>query len=316
MNPLFSILIPVCNQEGKMDNCIKSIKAQTFSDFEVIMVDDGSKDGSYAEMKAIAAADERFQVVQHDGNKSLLAARYTGMTNANGQYILFVDSDDYIEADTLMSLKEFLDEKPVDIVRFGFRYEPKGKDWFQPESEDPLMDTMMGQIAPAIWKNCFAKRVIDKVIANSEPFYCNMGEDVCLCGLLYSCAESVEKIDRIFYHYEIGNGMSSQRTNLSIEKLHRDMASIKASAAHLTAFVEKMNPAYLEGVKRAIRTMYRTVMVQNTLFEEDNVKIVRVMNEFDNEDFADIFDFGCKKLLPYIIKKQMGIMENFSIVED
>ena len=53
MNPYFSILVPVCNQEGKMSQCIDSVKSQTMSDFEVIMVDDGSKDGSYDEMMKI-----------------------------------------------------------------------------------------------------------------------------------------------------------------------------------------------------------------------------------------------------------------------
>ena len=99
--PFFSILVPVFNMESRMDDCIASIKAQTFTDYEVILVDDGSKDGSYEMLLGFAKEDSRYSAFRHEGNRSLLCARYTGMANARGRYILFLDSDDTIVPDTL-----------------------------------------------------------------------------------------------------------------------------------------------------------------------------------------------------------------------
>jgi len=298
MKPYFSILVPVCNQEGKMNACIESIKAQTFNDLEVIMVDDGSKDGSYQEMLGIAKEDNRFKVIKHETNSSLLAARYTGMNNSNGKYVLFLDSDDYLEADTLESLKNMLDNKPVDVIRFGFQFEPSKKPVLPVESDDPLKGYMLGDFAPAIWKNCYSETVIKKLIESSEPFYCNMGEDVCLAGLLFACAESFDKIDRVFHHYEIGNGMSSTKTNLSMEKFHRDLRSIEESAKHLSDYIAEHKPEYSEYAKVAIRTMFRTVMMQNIVFDTDYTKAVRVLNEFDNEQYHELYEYGCNVILP------------------
>lgn len=305
--PIFSILVPVCNQEGNMTECVNSIKAQTLKDFEVIMVDDGSTDGSYSEMHAIEEEDERFHVYRHDKNRSLLAARYTGMEHATGEYVLFLDSDDYIEPDTLESIKGEFDKTGKDIVCFGFQFEPAKRQYLPPETKDPLKSFMLGEIPPAIWKNSYRMEVIKKALERTEPFYCNMGEDVFLAGVLFSCADSFTRLEKVLHHYIIGNGMSSQRVNLSVEKLRKAMDSVEGSAVHLTEFIQKYNPSYEESVKRAIKTMFRTVLSQYVLFTDDYTAMIRYLNEFDRGLFTETFEYGCNVLLKYKIKSDLGI---------
>lgn len=305
MKPFFSILVPVCNMVGKMQECVDSILNQEFEDYEVIMVDDGSKDDSYKMILDYEKADKRFKAYKHDENKSLLAARYTGMEHASGEYILFLDSDDYIEKDTLSSIYDYVKNTPNDVIRFGFRYEPSGVEELPPETDDPLKFYMEGKMPPAIWKNCYSKKVIDRTLERTTSFYCNMGEDVYFAGVLFSNADSFGVINKVFHHYVTGNGMSNSKTSASMEKIERDMKSVGLSGDNLLAFIEKYNPAYLDYAKHAVRTMQRFVLLQNVAFEDDYTQVIERINVFNNDKMQSIYEWGCNKLLVAKISKDI-----------
>lgn len=93
--PLISIIVPVYNAEPYLDNCLDSIAAQTWENLEVWLVDDGSTDASPALCDARAAADSRFHVL-HQANAGVSAARNAALERATGQYLQFVDGDDYL----------------------------------------------------------------------------------------------------------------------------------------------------------------------------------------------------------------------------
>lgn len=94
--PLFSIIIPVYNVEKYLNKCVDSVLNQTFTDFEVILVDDGSTDNCPAICDSYAEKDKRVKVI-HKPNGGLINARKSGLEIADGNYIGFVDSDDWIE---------------------------------------------------------------------------------------------------------------------------------------------------------------------------------------------------------------------------
>jgi glycosyltransferase involved in cell wall biosynthesis len=98
-----SIVIPVYKVETTLDRCLESIMRQSFQDFEIILIDDGSPDRCPELCDAWAAKDSRIRVF-HQHNNGLSAARNTGLDHAQGQYITFIDSDDYIGPNTLQSL--------------------------------------------------------------------------------------------------------------------------------------------------------------------------------------------------------------------
>ncbi len=104
---LISAIVPVYNVEAYLDRCVSSICRQTFGDLEVILVDDGSRDGSGAICDAWAARDPRVRVI-HKANGGVSSARNVGIAAAEGEYICFVDSDDWLETDYFEAAAEIL----------------------------------------------------------------------------------------------------------------------------------------------------------------------------------------------------------------
>ena len=116
-NPAISIIIPVYNAENYLRRCIDSVLSQSFTDFELILVDDGSKDKSPQICDEYASQDTRVRVI-HKANGGVSAARNDGLDIAKGEYITFIDSDDWVERDYLSTLSNYRD---YDIVFFSHR---------------------------------------------------------------------------------------------------------------------------------------------------------------------------------------------------
>jgi glycosyltransferase involved in cell wall biosynthesis len=116
-NPLVSLIVPVYNVEPYLEQCVDSITRQTYANLEIILVDDGSTDGSGAMCDALAANDVRIEVI-HQSNMGLSMARNNGMRAAEGKYIQFVDSDDYIDADCVRLCVEIAERGALDVVLF------------------------------------------------------------------------------------------------------------------------------------------------------------------------------------------------------
>lgn len=118
--PYFSIIVPVYNSEKYLEKCLGSIQDQSFTDFEVIVVDDGSTDSSGMIGDVFQDKDDRFVVI-HNSNQGVSAARNVGLENANGLYVLFVDSDDWIDKKTLSIIRKICNEyNDPDIVAFNY----------------------------------------------------------------------------------------------------------------------------------------------------------------------------------------------------
>lgn len=116
--PKYSVIVPVYNVKEYLLKCVNSVLAQDTSlSFEVLLVDDGSTDGSGDLCDEIAHGDERVQVI-HQPNKWLSAARNTGLRASTGEYVLFLDSDDWWQPELLTVMDSLVDEQ-VDMVSFG-----------------------------------------------------------------------------------------------------------------------------------------------------------------------------------------------------
>ncbi len=127
-NPMFSIIIPIYNTEKELDRCVRSITCQSCKDFELILVDDGSKDRSGAMCDAYAAKDSRIVSI-HQKNAGCSEARNTGIRASKGEYLIFVDSDDmWDDENALQGIADIIRKKPgVDVVCFGVRiYDENG----------------------------------------------------------------------------------------------------------------------------------------------------------------------------------------------
>lgn len=124
--PKISIIVPVYNVEKYLEKCVRSILAQTFTDFELILVDDGSPDSSGAMCDQFAEQDQRVKVI-HKENGGLSDARNAGIEIATGEYLGFVDSDDYIADDMYELLYTNIVKEDADLSICGIYDVYEGK---------------------------------------------------------------------------------------------------------------------------------------------------------------------------------------------
>ena len=120
MNSLVSIVIPVYNSEKHIEKCLKSVLAQTYSNIEIIIVDDGSTDNTLNLCKKIIQNDTRVKIISIN-NSGVSTARNIGIKNAKGKYIQFVDSDDFIDNNMTELLVNTIEKDGVDLVVCGYK---------------------------------------------------------------------------------------------------------------------------------------------------------------------------------------------------
>ena len=117
--PKISIIIPVYNVEKYLRECLDSCVNQTLKDIEIICVDDASPDNSIKILEEYSQKDSRIKILRHEKNRNLGAARNTGLANATGEYIWFVDSDDYIDTKACQILYDAIKEFDVNMLCFS-----------------------------------------------------------------------------------------------------------------------------------------------------------------------------------------------------
>lgn len=119
LSPRVSVIVPIFNVEQYLTVCLDSIVAQSFRDFEVVLVDDCSPDRSMMIADGYVGIDSRFRSVRHDENRGLAAARNSGIKEAKGEFIAFIDSDDWVEVDYLAKLYSAVNDYGADVSACG-----------------------------------------------------------------------------------------------------------------------------------------------------------------------------------------------------
>ena len=198
-----SIIVPVYNIENYIRVCVESILAQTYESFELILVDDGSKDNSGILCDEYAVIDPRVKVI-HKENGGVSSARNAGLRQAKGDWIMHVDGDDWIEPDMIESLIEAAKATEADLVFSDFiKYGPNAGNNQLPSWNSDKIDSMSRYIAyvmTTIWGS-IAKRslYIDHSLKSPEGIsYC---EDFHLIVRLCHFAKKIVNVHRPFYHY-------------------------------------------------------------------------------------------------------------------
>lgn len=209
--PLVTIIVPVYKVEKYLRRCLDSIAAQTYTNFEAILVDDGSPDRCGEICDEYAAKDTRFRVI-HQKNGGLSAARNTGIENCFGTYIMFVDSDDYIAANMCEVLLKNAIQDKAQIVMCGFYFVYEGKQ--VSSSVCPPQAVMSGKDATiqclgpkssiysvVVWNKLY-KRDLFEVDAGKVRFPEGLiYEDEFVSYKLLYLAESVSMIKEPLYYY-------------------------------------------------------------------------------------------------------------------
>lgn len=210
MDELISIIIPVYNTEAFLERCIQSLCVQTYKNWEIILVDDGSTDSSGWLCDMYATKDCRIHVI-HQKNLGVSSARNAGLEIANGEYITFVDSDDYVEADMLQKLLWLQKSSKAEIVSSLFRVENQQK--MKQEnarkmlfnSEDAISDMLCCKnITYHVGCKVFQKTVINGLRFRVE---CSHNEDLLFCYQAILKSNCIAHISESLYIY--GNNENS-----------------------------------------------------------------------------------------------------------
>lgn len=278
MKPLLSIIVPVYNVSDFLDKCLKSILAQTFTDFELIIVDDGSTDGSGAICDAFAKRDSRITVI-HKENSGVVSARKTGINAARGKYAGYVDGDDWIDSRMYEKMIEYIEKYDCDIVMCDVEHESKslpfssggthpdidGGYYDRVKMEKEILPKMIyaGEfykfgIYPVIWNKLYKR---EKLIKHQIAVYddINIGEDAaCVYPYIFE-ADSMYFIKHMsLYHYR----HSRNQMTISYDKLHFDRFKslyrfFSESDIAKSPYANQLNYYYAYSVKTAISNELR-----------------------------------------------------------
>lgn len=214
--PKLSVIVPVYNTEKYLPECIDSILAQTYTDFELILVDDGSTDRSGAICEEYAHIDPRIHVI-HQSNGGVTKARKVGSAYSKGEYVTFVDSDDWIDLDTYEFMMSKLGEDDPDMCIFAMTIERKdpgiltngvGEGSFLKEKLRRMVYPKMlfdynrnsAGIIPSLCNKIIKSSILKNAI-KSIPDDLEYGEDAITGYLAILNSSSVCVYDRPFYHY-------------------------------------------------------------------------------------------------------------------
>lgn len=201
---LISIVVPVYNTEKYLDQCIQSVLAQTYTNWELLLIDDGSTDSSGAICDKYAAEDNRIRVY-HKENGGVSAARNTGIDNTYGEWITFLDSDDWFETSSLEILyNETKKNDNIDICWGAFRivdFKNNESQVIKKTANADIINSLMTGFTPST--GCLVRTALLQEKHLRYPIGIKYCEDVHLMGrLLYYCRSAIT-IENIVYNYRM-----------------------------------------------------------------------------------------------------------------
>lgn len=219
MKPKISIIVPIYNVERYINRCINSILNQTFTNFELILVNDGSLDRCGEICNKYEKKDSRIKVI-HKSNGGVSSARNIGIDNASGEYIGFVDPDDYIDENMYEVLYKTIKNSNSDIAISSFSYIINGNEKPQDISnnkiifnKDEAIKNYFDMIYPFncsfMWNKIFKKELFDGVRLNTSIL---VQEDTEIMIRLYSKSKRVVYIGQPLYFYELRDGSVTSNT--------------------------------------------------------------------------------------------------------
>ena len=218
VNPKISVIVPVYKAEKYLTKCVDSLLSQTFTDFEVLLIDDGSPDDSGIICDAYASKDERIRVF-HKKNGGVSSARQCGIDNAQGEYTIHCDPDDWVEPNMLEELYAKAKETNADMVLCDYYINYSHKSIYKLqipsslESDIVLSDLLMGKLHGSLWNKLIKRNLILKYHVNFENMI--IWEDLCFVSKLLLHPITISYLNKAYYHYVLYENSNSLTKNVS-----------------------------------------------------------------------------------------------------
>lgn len=218
MNETVSIIVPIYNAEKYLIRCLESIITQTYTNIEVILINDGSNDKSLNIIKEYANRDSRIVIIDKK-NEGVSVARNVGILNAKGKYICFVDADDYIDKNMIKKMKFSIDKENVDLVRVNYykiasdgrkfkgNLECYANKTFNKDRKNELIEGIIsGKLTAFVYLLMIKKEKIINMFPVGIPYM----EDTIFCIDLFLNCDSIYFLDDALYYYILNESSATQ----------------------------------------------------------------------------------------------------------
>lgn len=225
-----SLIVPIYGVEKYIERCSLSLFNQTYENIEYVFVNDCSLDNSIKILTTVIARypnkKESIKLISHDKNRGLAAARKTGVMHATGDYLMHVDSDDWLELNAVEELVEIIKKQEPDIINFGY-FAEYGKKTVKIPCNDNSKDDLIIKILTnknhsSIWSKIYKTDFYTSSNIFAEEGL-NQGEDYVVVPRLLYKAKNYCSTARCFYHYEMSN-VNSYTNNINygaIDNIHK-----------------------------------------------------------------------------------------------
>lgn len=271
-----SIIVPIYKVEPYLRRCVDSILAQTFQDFELILVDDGSPDNCPAICDEYALSDSRIKVI-HKPNGGLGDARNAGIDIAQGDYFGFVDSDDYIKPEMYAQMIALLEHHAADIVACGILQERddgvitgrwpelnEDKVYMRQDFLAHFYPDVRRDILPSACNKVFKRKLFQTIRFPKGKLY----EDAFIQLPLYDLCEKIVVCHHSFYHYIYNRSGSIQNNDYTPKRLHL----VEFNMAHYAFFQEQGNKTQQQYILVSYYNRYMQNHLAISLFHKEHKK--------------------------------------------
>ena len=220
---MISVIIPVYNVEAYLRECVSSVRCQTFSDLQIILVDDGSTDSSGAICDTLAAEDSRVQVI-HQPNRGVSAARNAGLNAATGDMISFIDADDTLDPDMYEFLLEKMIKYDADISHCAYRHIVGDEvrlvhdtKQIYPQSGEEALRCLVGSklFVGSLWNKLYRKEVLKGLYFDENI---KINEDILYNYYAFKNAANTVFVDDAKYNYIAHKSSSACFVTASVRK--------------------------------------------------------------------------------------------------
>ena len=267
----FSVLIPVYNAEEYLRECIDSVLGQKIEDFEVILVDDGSGDASGEICDEYASRDSRIRVL-HQKNQGPMMARICAFKESQGEFIIYMDSDDCWREDLLKRLNEVIQQYDCDIVSFKWKYMDASGRFLEKgfvrdshEAVEYSMEQLVTKFLSEETENSLCKRAVRKkciddgqmsLLSQIKDIY--LGEDMIQSFVMIKDCKNMVYLDESFYFYRMN---SQSLTHNITTKSAIDIAKARGYLLKVLETTEYHQPQYKRMLEKNFLEHYLTDMV-------------------------------------------------------
>lgn len=303
-----SIIIPVYNAEKYIDKCICSVLGQTYRNIEVIIIDDGSTDESYNKIKEYAKNDKRINITRRE-NKGVYKTRIEGIEKSTGEYIMFVDSDDWIDNNMIENMISLIYKYQADICRCGIEFESERE-----KKERKVFNATEKEIC--IEKTLFKEKIYKKFITTYN--FCSVdtqlirknkielkkintslcfAEDLQFNLNLYTNVEKIVFTEKNYYHYtENKEGITKTYKMERLSKNLEDAIIVYSSLFEYLKIWDIDNEENKKVVANRILKEIATELIKLVRAEDKNAKQIYLkVKEVCKKDIINIIKQSIKK---------------------